>query len=212
MITTKIKLILLFLLIPSLCWAQVHSMGEESRASLNQQLWWLQRQINNIATQDSINLSGSNVTGIVPLANGGTETSLTDPDADRIFFWDESNNQAGWLTAGDNLTISNTTINVTGLSGYSNLIFSWTGSDTDTLYWGNNASGTPGDYFHHTKLDDGTVDDICYFKFLKTAEISTVTIWARLWDGVGAGATDAILTVDIGGQSNSVTRTGNTEG
>ena len=55
-------------------------------------------------------------------AEGGTPTialshlgieSLTDPNADRIFMWDDSAGAAAFLTAGTNLSISGTTISST---------------------------------------------------------------------------------------------------
>jgi len=52
----------------------------------------------------------------VALADGGTGASLTDPNADRILFWDDSAGAVTWLEAGTNLTISGTTISAAGLS------------------------------------------------------------------------------------------------
>lgn len=46
----------------------------------------------------------------VALADGGTGASLSDPNADRIFFWDDSAGAVTWLTPGTNLTITGTTI------------------------------------------------------------------------------------------------------
>lgn len=46
----------------------------------------------------------------VALADGGTGASLTDPNADRILFWDDSGGAVTWLTAGDGLAITTTTI------------------------------------------------------------------------------------------------------
>jgi hypothetical protein len=54
------------------------------------------------------------VTGQLPLANGGTAANLTDPNADRILFWDDSAGGVTWLTAGTGLTISGTTITASG--------------------------------------------------------------------------------------------------
>lgn len=48
------------------------------------------------------------------LENGGTGSSLSDPDADRILFWDDSLGSVTWLTAGTGLTITNTTITAQG--------------------------------------------------------------------------------------------------
>lgn len=50
----------------------------------------------------------------VALADGGTGASLTDPEADRIMFWDDSAGSVAWLEAGSGLTITNTTIAASG--------------------------------------------------------------------------------------------------
>lgn len=54
----------------------------------------------------------------VSLADGGTGASLTDPNADRILFWDDSAGAVTWLTVGTNLTITDTTIDAAGGSGW----------------------------------------------------------------------------------------------
>lgn len=51
----------------------------------------------------------------VALADGGTGVSLSDPNADRIMFWDDSAGQMTWLQPGSDLTINGTTI--AGVSG-----------------------------------------------------------------------------------------------
>lgn len=70
--------------------------------------------LGSIATQSASNvsISGGSVTGItdLALADGGTGASLTDPNADRILFWDDSAGQVTWLTPGTNLAITTTTI------------------------------------------------------------------------------------------------------
>lgn len=53
----------------------------------------------------------------VALADGGTGASLSDPNADRILFWDDSAGAVTWLTAGSGLSITNTTISATGGGG-----------------------------------------------------------------------------------------------
>lgn len=65
---------------------------------------------------DSINLA-SGVSGQLPLANGGTGANLSDPNADRILFWDDSAGAMTWLTAGTGLSISGTTLSATGSGG-----------------------------------------------------------------------------------------------
>lgn len=52
----------------------------------------------------------------VALADGGTGASLSDPNADRIMFWDDSAGAVTWLTAGSGLTITGTTITASGSS------------------------------------------------------------------------------------------------
>ena len=49
----------------------------------------------------------------VALADGGTGASLTDPNADRMMFWDDSAGAVTWLTPGTGLSITGTTINAT---------------------------------------------------------------------------------------------------
>lgn len=53
------------------------------------------------------------VTGQLPLANGGTGANLTDPNADRILFWDDSTGAVTWLSTGTGLSITGTTIAAT---------------------------------------------------------------------------------------------------
>lgn len=59
-----------------------------------------------IGTQYIYRTNGTDVT----LSDGGTGASLSDPNADRIMFWDDSAGQVTWLQAGTGLTISGTTL------------------------------------------------------------------------------------------------------
>ena len=63
-----------------------------------------------------VNLT-TNVAGILPLANGGTGAPLVDPNADRIFFWDDSAGSTAFLTVGSGLQISGTTLSSTDAGG-----------------------------------------------------------------------------------------------
>lgn len=71
-------------------------------------------------TRGQIDLA-TDVTGQLPLANGGTGANLTDPNADRILFWDVSAGAMTWLTAGTGLTITDTTISASGGGGLTNI-------------------------------------------------------------------------------------------
>lgn len=78
----------------------------------------------NLGTPSAVTLTNATglplttgVTGQLPLANGGTGANLTDPNADRILFWDDSAGQVTWLTVGANLSITGTTLNASGGGG-----------------------------------------------------------------------------------------------
>jgi len=63
----------------------------------------------------------------VALADGGTGASLTDPNADRIMFWDDSAGAVDWLAPSTGLTITTTNIAVDQTTA-----FAWTGAHTWT--------------------------------------------------------------------------------
>lgn len=72
----------------------------------------------NYAGQTSISTVGTITTGtwnasIIPMQYGGTGANLTDPNEDRILFWDDSASVMTWLTLGTGLSITGTTINLT---------------------------------------------------------------------------------------------------
>jgi hypothetical protein len=84
----------------------------------------------------AVNIQSSTaVTGILPLDQGGTQSNLTDPNADRIFFWDDSAGGTRFLTLGTGLSITGTTIDATA-------------SGSDPYLWTPDASPTydEGDY------------------------------------------------------------------
>src|SRR5690606_29683998 len=54
------------------------------------------------------------VNGPLSLALGGTGVALSDPNADRLLFWDDSEGSTSWLQLGTGLSISGTMLNLTG--------------------------------------------------------------------------------------------------
>lgn len=95
----------------------------------------------------------------VALADGGTGASLTDPNADRIMFWDDSAGAVTWLTAGSGLTITDTTLSVSASSPFTavgngvatntqtfNATGTWTkpgaGTQAVVLAWGGGGGGS----------------------------------------------------------------------
>lgn len=93
----------------------------------------------NITTLGTIATGSWNATNI-PIGKGGTGAALTDPNADRLMFWDDSAGAVDWLTLGTNLTITGTTLDASGGGGNSFTTIAVSGqsdvvadSSTDTL-------------------------------------------------------------------------------
>jgi hypothetical protein len=85
----------------------------------------------------------------VALSHLGIE-SLSDPGADRIFFWDDGEGGAGWLAAGTGLSISGTTLSCT--------VTDWTEEEIQDVV-GAMVSGNTETYITVTYQDgDGTLD------------------------------------------------------
>ena len=204
----KIKLIILFLLIPTLCFGQISTMVDDSMPSLNQQLRRTKRRLNWLESH-KIDLD-SEVDGVLPLANGGTETALTDPGADRIFFWDESDNETDWLVPGDNLSITGNNLNVASVSGSSNVIFQYVGNSlrqgqSEGEYIGTSLTTTnqTGNY-RFLQTATGSATTILQGKWVKLSGVDTITFYAVIWVQQGGGFI-ATVTVDVGGQSSTAT-------
>lgn len=145
----------------------------------------------------------------VSLANGGTGVVLVDPNADRLFFWDDSEGTTAFLVLGVGLSISGTTLNAENTS---NVIFTWSG--VESVSTGANGHGMVASGTDITPLTSAahiqtlisastSFQTLRRFKFTKITGISTITIHARLYKNIG-GEGDSFLNVDIGGQSGTV--------
>ena len=65
---------------------------------------------------------------IIPLSDGGTGSNLSAPSSDKILFYDYSDSNSTWLSIGDNLEITNTTL---AIDSNSNMKYSLEASDGD---------------------------------------------------------------------------------
>lgn len=65
-----------------------------------------------------INSNQLRIKSPVSLANGGLGISLVDPNADRIYFWDDSAGNTDFLSLGTGLAIAGTVLSVTATTGH----------------------------------------------------------------------------------------------
>ncbi len=64
---------------------------------------------------NNVTLNGTTILGSpLSLANGGLGVALIDPNADRLYFWDDSAGSTAFLELGPNLSITGTTIDAIG--------------------------------------------------------------------------------------------------
>jgi len=178
--------------------------------------------VSNSSTVDT----NANLTGIVTSVGNATAiadkaisyTKLSDGTDGELITWDSSG-VAAVVAAGTATQVltSNgagaapTFQAVGGGDGLSNAIFNWSGVDTVTasqsgLYEGTDQTADAGAatfnyyYFVNDRLAPFT---ILTSKFRKIASINTITIYAKLWAADTNGTRESVLTVDIGGQSNT---------
>jgi len=157
----------------------------------------------------------SQVTGTLPIANGGTGASLTDPEADRILFWDDSAGTTAFLTVGSGLSLSGTTLSSTdaggtvtsvavsgGTTGLTTSGGPVTGSGTITI------AGTLGEENGGTGLTGYTTGDLLYASGTDTLAKLGLGSAAQILQ-VNSGGTQ-VEWADGGSRVETVTRTSNT--
>jgi len=102
---------------------------------------------------------------------------------------------------------------LTGIPVLSNVIFEWYGIDTiDTasnpdggeITSASLADNTTVALYRYIRIEQSTYRTILTGRFKKIAGISTITIQAKLWSTSTDADKEAVLLVDVGGQSNTV--------
>jgi len=172
------------------------------------------------ATLTATNLSAPTITGVTTLTAGGNLDIGSYELRAQTLQSDVATGTAPLIVAS---TTEVTNLNADLLDGQtgsyylplSNVIFAWNGSDSAStnnfgMVEGSSLTPAMGSYtanYHFFGTSGLTSWVILESKFIKIATISTITINAKLWSSNLGGANDAILTVDIGGQSNEVRST-----
>lgn len=59
----------------------------------------------------------TDVSGVLPLANGGTGSNLSDPGANKLLGWDDTDNSVGFWTIGSGLSYDHSTHTLSSTSG-----------------------------------------------------------------------------------------------
>lgn len=95
------------------------------------------------------NLILSNMSGIVPLSKGGTGVNLSDPNNDRILYWNDTTNAVAWLDIDSSLSITSGVLGVVG-GGDTNI---WNTVNTSVK-----ANGITGDVYRTGKVILGDAD------------------------------------------------------
>lgn len=183
-------------------------------------------EINNPSLIGTITLSSP-----LSMTNGGLGVSLSDPNADRILFWDDSAGQYQFLTLGTNLSITGTTLDATGggaLSDadYGDITVSGTGTimtiDNSVVSYGKiqNVSATDK-LLGRSTAGAGVIEEITCTSFARTilddanaaATISTLGLgtlatqsgtFSGTSSGTNTGDQNLFSTIAVSGQSDVI--------
>ena len=130
----------------------------------------------------------------VPLADGGTGASLTDPNADRVLFWDDSAGAMTWLTMGTNLTITGTTLDASGGGAGNGWNLQW--SPQDAEFPTSNYATLDGRNNHPCLDFDTTTQETAYFRGVLNSAYAGAGVTINLWVAAST-ATSGTIGFDV---------------
>lgn len=218
-------LLFLFLMLSgcNLAFAQVTVQHDElpntdsadSKASLNNQLRQSQNAINSIGAYFNSNQ-------YLTEANGGTGANLSAFQNGSILVQNTGNVGIGTFGQGTSgqylqsqgLAVNPAWVTLTIPPVISNVLFQFSANTTLTGTGNGEIIGTTyvpttatGNYRFLSSRDAGSSAYVTVWgtKWIKTAGVSTITVYGEIW--INAGANSALLKVDVGGQNSTVTGT-----
>lgn len=169
-------------------------------------------------------LDGSQVSaGTVALARGGTGASLSDPGANKILGWDDTDNANGYWTLGTGFSYSHSTHTITSTAG--------TGSDTSAWHQDGDQVSTPshtyilgptngnllnfrmrttGDGADIVAIEAGATPHVNMYAGLTNGAVSATEFQCTIWGGQHNVINTAGVTADsiFGGQFNTISAGG----
>ena len=198
----------------------VESFDDKNAPVVNDELRDIDRRLRKVKVLSS----SSDVSGVLPLANGGTGETLVDPGADRMMFWDDSDSAVEWLEPGDNLSITGNKLNVADSANdnTSNVLFQYQASLEQGAVGANDGevlnntldltgASTPLYRFFMSNSPTGSRVNVFTTKWIKISGIDTITFWAEAWCGSGpGGGRHATVKLDLtnGGENANATADG----
>jgi len=215
----RILLIFCLAFIASPSFAEVADIEGRSKPYLNMQL---RRSVKRLETIEAWTLN--DLTGPLALSRGGTGAALSDPGADRMMFWDDSDSAVEWLEPGDNLSITGNKLNVADSANdnTSNVLFQYQASLEQGAVGANDGevlnntldltgASTPLYRFFMSNSPTGSRVNVFTTKWIKISGIDTITFWAEAWcDSGPGGGRHATVKLDLtnGGENANATADG----
>jgi hypothetical protein len=205
----------LLLILPTLAHAQevITSYDPQTLPVINEELRKSSAGISSVRKQIAdllpldLSLYGSNVTGILPIAAGGTGQDTAQEAIDALL--------PAQATANGKFLTSNGSASSWGTvasSGYSNVLFQWHGTDIINDAYGVYLNGTKVGANNYLYSNSGTANALAdnsfvtlfSTKFIKQAGISTVTVYFYATHTSSGSQPYVDWKCDIGGQSGTV--------